>query len=105
MGSWPVGVRLQHDHVRGDGTISGRCTFDVGARNDEAHWVEAERVCQCFALQTTALGLKVAFVNQSVEAPTLRDRFAAFLGLGDRRPDFVGAPKQVPICRNLCGVP
>jgi hypothetical protein len=61
----------------------------VSERDDKAHWIEAGRACQRFALQATALGLKLAFVNQPVEVPRLRRQFATFLGLDQRRPDIV----------------
>jgi nitroreductase len=61
----------------------------VSEKSDKGHWVEAGRACQRFALQTTALGLKSAFINQPVEGPRLRQQFASFLGIGDRRADIV----------------
>lgn len=61
----------------------------VSERNDRMHWVEAGRACQRFALLATALGLKCAFINQPVEVPDVRGQFAAYLGIGDRRPDLV----------------
>ena len=64
-----------------------------------AHWVAAGRACQRFALQATALGLKYAFINQPVEVASLRPQFAAWLGLGERRPDLVvrfGAGPELP---------
>lgn len=59
------------------------------AADDKAHWVEAGRCCQRLALQATALGLCTAFINQPVEVAALRPQFAAFLGVGARRPDLV----------------
>jgi Nitroreductase family len=61
----------------------------VGAGSDKAHWVEVGRACERFLLQATAMGVRCAFVNQPVEVATLRAQFAAFLGLGARRPDLV----------------
>jgi hypothetical protein len=57
--------------------------------DDRAHWVEAGRCYQRFALQATALGIRNAFVNQPVEVADLRPGFACALGLGGRRPDLV----------------
>jgi hypothetical protein len=57
--------------------------------DDKAHWVEAGRCCERLALQATALDLRTAFINQPVEVPALRPQFAAFLGIGPRRPDLV----------------
>lgn len=61
----------------------------VSERDDKEHWVSAGRACQRFALQATALGLKLAFVNQPVEVPSLRADLAALVGLAGRRPDIV----------------
>ena len=44
---------------------------------------------QRFALQTTALGIKHAFLNQAVEVPEVRRRLAEHLGFGERRPDLI----------------
>ena len=71
----------------------------VSERSDKAHWVEAGRACQRFALQATALGLKCAFVNQPVEVPRLRRQFATFLDIGERRPDLImrfGVTPELP---------
>jgi len=57
--------------------------------SDKAHWVEAGRCYERFALQTTALGIRNAFLNQAVEVASIRPQFAAALGLGERRPDLV----------------
>lgn len=57
--------------------------------DDIAHWIEAGRCYQRFALQATALGVRNAFVNQPVEERRLRPGFAAEFGLGSSRPDLV----------------
>ena len=57
--------------------------------SDKAHWVEAGRCYERFALQATALGIRNAFVNQPVEVGAIRPQFAASLGLGHLRPDLV----------------
>jgi hypothetical protein len=54
-----------------------------------AQWVEVGRCYERFALQSAALGVRNAFLNQPVEVSTLRPQFAAFLGVGRRRPDLV----------------
>ena len=67
--------------------------------SDKAHWIAVGRACQRFALQATALGLKYSFINQPVEVASLRQQFAAALGLGERRPDIVmrfGAGPDLP---------
>jgi hypothetical protein len=57
--------------------------------DDRRHWIEAGRSYERLALQAAALELCTAFVNQPVEVPALRSQFAAFLGIGNRRPDLV----------------
>lgn len=61
----------------------------VSEQNDKAHWVAAGRAYQRFALQSTALGIKHAFLNQAVEVPEIRHRLAEHLSLGKRRPDLI----------------
>jgi hypothetical protein len=61
----------------------------VAELSDKAHWVEAGRCYERFALQATALGIRNAFLNQPVEVSAIRPQFASALGLGDRRPDLV----------------
>jgi nitroreductase len=67
---------------------SGVAVF-CGRNADRAHWAEVGRSCQRFALQATALGMKVAFVNQPVEVASLREELAALAGVPGRRPDIV----------------
>jgi hypothetical protein len=57
--------------------------------NDKAHWIEAGRCYERFALLATTLGIRNAFVNQPVEVAAIRPQFATALGLGDKRPDLV----------------
>ncbi len=57
--------------------------------SDKAHWVEAGRCYERFALQATALGVRNAFLNQPVEVASVRPQFAAAMGLGSQRPDLV----------------
>lgn len=58
-------------------------------RDDPAHWVQAGRACQRFALQATALGIRHAHLNQPVEVAATRPQLQSLLGLGSRRPDMV----------------
>lgn len=67
---------------------SGIAVF-VSEANDRAHWIEAGRCYERFALQATALGVRNAFVNQPVEVGSIRPQFASALGLGNLRPDLV----------------
>lgn len=71
----------------------------VSEVNDRAHWVEAGRCYQKFALQATALGIRNAFINQPVEEASIRPEFARAMALGGGRPDLVvrfGRGKEMP---------
>jgi hypothetical protein len=72
-------------HVR---SSAGIAVF-VSEANDKAHWVEAGRCYERFALQATALGIRNAMLNQPVEVGALRPQFADYLGIGNHRPDLV----------------
>lgn len=61
----------------------------VSDRDDKAHWVQAGRGYQRFALAATALGLRHAFLNQPVEVASFRPQLAALLGISEKRPDLV----------------
>ncbi len=61
----------------------------VSESDDKAHWIEAGRCYQRFALQATALGIKNAMINQPVEVQALRPQLETYLGIGNRRPDLI----------------
>lgn len=61
----------------------------AGAGASPAEWFDVGRACQRFALQATALGMKVAFINQPVEVAELRPALASLIGMPGRRPDIV----------------
>lgn len=61
----------------------------VSETSDRAHWIEAGRCYERFALQATALGIRNAFFNQPVEVGAVRPQFASAFGLGTGRPDLV----------------
>lgn len=86
-------------HVRSSAGIA----IFVADHAGPVQWVEVGRRYQRFALQCTALGIRNAMLNQPVEVPTLRPQFAAFLGVGNRRPDLVvrfgRGPKLPPSLR------
>ena len=67
---------------------SGLAIF-VSDEDIPAHWVQAGRSYQRFALQATLLGMKHAFLNQPVEVAAFRPQLASLLGIGDKRPDLV----------------
>ena len=86
-------------HVRSSAGIAIFVADDAGP----AHWVEVGRSYERFALQSAALGIRNAFLNQPVEVPALRSQFATLLGVGNRRPDLVvrfgRGPKLPPSLR------
>jgi hypothetical protein len=57
--------------------------------DDKMHWIEAGRCYERFALQATALGIRNAMLNQTVEVPLQRQKLAGYLGLKGGRPDLV----------------
>lgn len=61
----------------------------ISDADDKAHWIEAGRCYERFALQATALGIRTAFLNQPVEVGSIRPQFAAFVGHGALRPDLI----------------
>lgn len=61
----------------------------VSDDDDPAHWVQAGRSYQRFALQATLLGMKHAFLNQPVEVARFRPQLAQLLGIGEKRPDLI----------------
>lgn len=67
---------------------SGLAVF-VSDRDDPAHWVQAGRSYQRFALQATALGIRHAFVNQPLEVAKYRPQFAELAGVPGQRPDLI----------------
>jgi hypothetical protein len=72
-------------HVRSSAGIA----IFISESNDKAHWVEAGRCYERFALQSAVLGIRNAMLNQPVEVSVLRPQFADFLGVESRRPDLV----------------
>jgi len=61
----------------------------VSDASDKAHWVEAGRCYERFALQATALGIRNAMLNQPVEVGSIRPAFAAAVGVTSGRVDLV----------------
>jgi hypothetical protein len=86
---WLVTAQSENDkyarHIR---SSAGIAVF-VAEREDHAHWVSVGRACQRFALQATARGLKLAFINQPVEVAQLRPELSTIISLPGRRPDIV----------------
>lgn len=72
-------------HVR---SSAGIAVF-VSDCEDKSHWIEVGRAFERFALQATAMGVRTAHLNQSVEVASLRPQFAASFGITSGRPDLV----------------
>jgi hypothetical protein len=66
---------------------SGLAVF-VSDHDDPAHWVQAGRSYQRFALASSALGIRHAFLNQPIEIPAARRDFAQWLD-GGVSPDLI----------------
>lgn len=56
---------------------------------DKSTWVRTGQVYERLALQTTALGIKSAFLNQPIEVSELRPQFQSALGLGTSLPQLL----------------
>lgn len=72
-------------HIRSSAGIA----IFISEANDKAHWLEAGRCYERFALQAAALRIRNAFINQPVEVSALRPQFAKAFGIGSHRPDLV----------------
>lgn len=70
---------------------------------DKANWIDVGRAYERFALQSAALGIRNAMLNQPVEVASLRGSFASAVGVAGRRPDLVvrfgHGPKLPPSLR------
>ena len=86
-------------HVRSSAGIA----IFVGEAETPARWIEVGRCYERFALQSAALGIRNAMLNQPVEVSTLRPQFANFLSVEGRWPDLVvrfgRGPKLPPSLR------
>ena len=86
---WAVSAKSENEkYVRQLRSSAGVAVF-VGEHPDADHWVRVGRSSQRFALAATAVGLKIAHINQPVEVATLRPELASIVGLPGRRPDIV----------------
>lgn len=92
-------AKSENDKIARQIRSSAGIAVFVSEVNDRAHWVEAGRCYQRFALQATALGIRNAFINQPVEEATVRPAFARAMALSSGRPDLVvrfGHGKAMP---------
>jgi len=72
-------------HIRSSGAVA----VFMSEHDNPCGWMEAGRCYERMALQATALDVRNAFINQPVEVVPLRAQFAAYLGIGQCRPDLV----------------
>ena len=84
-----VSAKSENDKYAKQVRSSSGIAIFVADAEDKAHWVQAGRCYERFALQATALGIRTSFLNQPVEVAALRQQFAASLGIGKQRPDLV----------------
>ena len=71
-------------------------------RDNPAHWVQAGRACQRFALQATALGIRHAHLNQPDAVASTRPQLQSLPGFGGRRTDMApGFGYSPPMPRSL----
>ena len=86
---WLLRPAAENDKLARQIRSSAGIAVFVSEVDDPAHWIEAGRCYQRFALQATALGVRTAFVNQPVEEAALRPGFARAIGIERGRPDLV----------------
>ena len=79
----------ENDRYAGQVRSSAGLAIIHSAGDGPAHWVNAGRAYQRFALRATTLGIRHAHLNQPVEVATVRPALQSLLGLGSRRPDVV----------------
>jgi hypothetical protein len=82
-------AKSENDKYAGQTRSSAGIAVFVSDVEDKTHWIEAGRCYERFALQATALGIRNAMLNQTVEVPVQRQKLAGFLGLKGGRPDLV----------------
>jgi hypothetical protein len=61
----------------------------TGDNADPDHWMRVGRSFERFALQATALDIRLAMINQAVEVPAVRTELASLIGIKGKRPDLV----------------
>ena len=92
-------ARSENQKVADQVRSSAGLALFVSETDDKAHWVEAGRAVERFALKATTLGLSHAFLNQAVEVTEMRRQLADRFGLGTRRADCIlrfGTGPQMP---------
>ena len=82
-------AKSENDKYAKQARSSAGIAIFVSEVDDKTHWLEAGRCYERFALQATALGIRNAMLNQTVEVPQQRQKLAAWLGVKSGRPDLV----------------
>jgi len=88
MGIFLTAKKENEKYTRQVRSSAGIAVF-ISDLSDKAHWIEAGRCFQRFALQATALGIRNAHLNQAVEIAAMRTQLSTYLGIGSGRPDLV----------------
>lgn len=86
---WTAKAKAENQKIEKQIASSAGIAVFVSEHDDAAHWVEAGRVYERFALEATALSVKNAFLNQPVEVTEVRPQFAKAFGLNHGRPDLI----------------
>ena len=81
--------KSENNKVAGQMRSSSGVAVFIAETDDKAHWIEAGRCYERFALQATSMGIRNAMLNQTVEVPLMRRELADFLGLKGARPNLV----------------
>lgn len=61
----------------------------VSAKNDKTAWIETGRASERFALLSTAMNIKNAYLNQPCEVPALRAQVQTYLNLNGAFPQLL----------------
>lgn len=97
----PVVVRPKGQMKTDAANISASAGIAVFVTEDDgvAAWVEAGRCYERLALQATALHVRNAFINQPIEAASIRPEFERWLGLEDEHAQLMvrfGTGSEMP---------
>ena len=84
-----VSAKSENDKYAEQTRSSAGIAIFISAVDDKAHWIEAGRCYEGFALQATTMDIRHAMLNQAVEVPAVRKALADLLKLEGGRPDLV----------------
>jgi hypothetical protein len=86
---WTTKADSENDKIAKQIASSAGIAIFWSEQDDAAHWVEAGRIYERFALTATSLNIKNAFLNQPVEVAEIRPEFAQAFGIQNGRPDLI----------------